>query len=1341
MAAAKPPIGGGGLPSNVKKLTGPENYMTWKFNMRMVLLHEGLWKYVTGNDDEEDDEDWDDDLDGRALAKICLFVEEAAQINIPADVDTAKEAWEALKAAFETKGLGRKMWLQRHIMNVRLEDHSTLREYLDDILGTARQLKEIGAPLSDEYVGVIMLNNLGPRYESFVMAIENSGVDITSDLVRTRLLSHSVRTNEEESNSAFFAKRNKHSKATCYGCGDKGHIKPNCPNRTPNDNGERPEGSGNRTPHRTMFVMASGGPGDSNDSEKNHLENDESHGSQDSAMLVSMTVKNNAQSAWILDSGSSNHLSSRRDWFDYYNESKVNLTIADNSTMRSAGRGDITISVNDQSRTIEGALHVPACPANLLSVYKMAARGWRLVFSDTGCKIYHKDDFKVVGNAEMEARVDGGVYLLEAAQTVNMVTDSKISGEPSTNEDVQQKTEDQATQTPPSLYIEKAQTSTANSSYRLWHRRLGHLGKQSMKMLRDGLATGIVFDDSDVTNDCIPCAQGKMCRKPFPKQSNRAKPTEKLELILSDVSGPKEVPSWQGYVFYVTFTDAFTRKTFIYFMKNKSEVVAKFLQFKTLVENQTGNTIKRVRTDNGKEYVNNLLSQCLQANGIIHENTIPYNPEQNGIAERLNRTLSDKALCMLADAELSKKYWAEAISTAVYLKNRVPTRAIQGATPEELWTGIKPDLSHLKVFGIPCHVLVPKEKRRKLDFKTFSAIFIGYSETKKGYRVVDKKYPATVIESRDVAFYENGCVTISQYASEETSESEGDVDDIEETAAPVQESREETPEPTQPEPRRSSRERRPTNFGDDMLVYPVFQVQAQADGDPVTVQEAMARSDSLSWREAMQVEIGSLKENNVWQLVDRPAGQNIVKNKWVYKLKKAVDGQVKYKARLVAKGFTQRHGIDYFDTFSPSVRQSTIRLLFAIAAEKNLDVDHVDVTTAFLHGELHETVFMEQPEGFVQPGQESKVCLLQKAIYGLRQSSRVWYEKVDAVLVAAGYTKSEYEPCVYFKRDGESCTYIALYVDDFFLFSNSKQELKAIKEVLGGKFNIKDLGPVKECLGVRVTKEADGYRLDQERYAEEVLRRFSMQSCHAATTPLEAPLVPNDCTKLDHVCQPRQNYQEIVGSLMYLAMCTRIDLAYAISQLSQCNMCPTDEAWTAANRALKYLRGTSNFSLCFRRTGKPLTAYADSDWANSSDRKSTSGFILELAGAPISWESRKQRVVALSSTEAEYISISEACKEVVFTHNLFVELVPEVKPPVTIYNDNQSSHFLVNDDSRKRRTKHIDIRYHYVREVCQQGLIKVLYLSTDCMPADVLTKPLPRIKFDRCMKLIGVQGI
>ena len=610
----------------------------------------------------------------------------------------------------------------------------------------------------------------------------------------------------------------------------------------------------------------------------------------------------------------------------------MTVTLGDGHALQAAGRGNVSLKMKlpqakNQERTLQDVLFVPDLAYNLLSVTSAAKRGKVTTFFESTCEI--KDaKLRLVASGHRE----GSLYYLDyegATQQVHSIR---------SNENVKKGT--------------------------IWHRRFGHLGVQSLQSLAKGsMVVGLDLDCSEEFDFCEPCTEGKCHRLPFePRTSKRAE--QPLELIHSDVCGKVGAKSLGGGEYFLTFVDDHTRCVWVYIMKKKDEVFKWFREWKAQVEKSTSKKVKTLRTDNGGEYTSTEFEAYLVSEGIRHEVTIPHTPQQNGVSERLNRTLVECVRTMLADSKLPHRFWAEALSTAVYLRNRSPTKALEGITPFEAWHGRKPDVSALRVFGCCAYVHIPKVERRKLDVKTRKCILLGYGKRQKGYRLYDLTRDK-VIHGRDVLFNESSTPGIQkeqndradkyvQLDIEEEPTVEEPVTDESNGTAPEngEESEAQVPTTLDPPLRRSSRVRQQPDWFHGL-------VASGEQQDPSTVAEALSTPEKSKWEEAMENEMESIHSNGVWDLVEPPSNRKIVGSKWVYRRKTDADGNVKrYKARLVAQGCL---GLDYEETFSPVVRFESVRSVIALGVHYQLQLHQMDVSTAFLHGELPEEVYMKQP--------------------------------------------------------------------------------------------------------------------------------------------------------------------------------------------------------------------------------------------------------------------------------------------------------------------------------------------------------------------------------------------
>ena len=757
-----------------------------------------------------------------------------------------------------------------------------------------------------------------------------------------------------------------------------------------------------------------------------------------------------------------------------------------------------------------------------------------------------------------------------------------------------------------------------------------------------------------------------------------------------------------------------------------------------MAERMSDKRLKVLRSDNGGEFVSGQFVKYLQSEGVRHELTVPKTPQQNGVAERLNRTLIEMTRAMLAGSNLPQNLWAETLSTAVYIRNRSPTKAVKRMTPYEALHGRKPDVGHFRVFGCVSYAHIAKDERKKLDVTARRCVLVGYGTEVKGYRLYD---PARdkVFYSRDVKFNEDEvgieketsvgepvkCVefedsgeVVEQEVNDADTTSVGD--DGESGAAPS---------------RRSRRVRqRPDYFVEGVSV-------ASSEEEPRSFREAISSPSKAKWERAMEVEMKSLQDNNVWELVKLPEGRKCVGSKWVYKVKVDGDGHVeRYKARLVAQGYTQQKGADYDETFSPVVRMESVRTVVGLAVRHGLKLHQLDITTAFLNGELEEEVYMHQPEGFVADGQEDLVCKLKRSIYGLKQSPRCWNTTLDTYLKKIGFLQSVSDPCVYIAAVDEMAV-IGVYVDDIVIACKSEERLRRIKHDICQKFDVKDLGKLHHFLGMKIIQDdATGdVWIGQTAYADKVLKEYGMQDAKNVGTPVDVGAKLTKATEGDENFD-QSIYQSAVGCLLYLSTRTRPDISFAVSNVAKYSSNPTVKHWTAIKRILRYLKATTSFGLLYLASEtEELHGYSDSDWAGDlDDRKSTSGYLFKLSGGPISWRSKKQTSVALSTAEAEYVALSSATQEVMWLRQLISELRSAPTKATVLYEDNQSAIAMARNAQFHGRAKHIALRHHFVREKVNEGLVELKYCPTERMVADMLTKGLPRAVFEKLREDTGI---
>ncbi|GKB75211.1 copia LTR rider [Tanacetum coccineum] len=716
-----------------------------------------------------------------------------------------------------------------------------------------------------------------------------------------------------------------------------------------------------------------------------------------------------------------------------------------------------------------------------------------------------------------------------------------------------------------------------------------------------------------------------------------------IDYVHADLWGPSRVESMSGCRYFLSIVDDYSRRVWVYFLRYKNEAFNKFKEWKQLVENQTSRKLKKLRTDNGLEFCNQEFNNLYKESGIARHLTAAGTSQQNGLAERMNGTLLNKLRCLLIQSGLPDSFWVEATVMTSYLINRSPSTALDKKTPMDLWSGHSANYEMLRIFGCVAYSHVNQGKLKPRAIKLY---FTG--DTLKGAGAADS--------GKEVEFeVELQGSRVEPTVDPHTRENPGNEDE-EQDEGPQQQNLD--------------------NYVlvDDMAAYAFAIAEEEDTHEPITFQEAINSSEKDEWVRAMEEEMSSLKKNHTWELVDQPPGQKLVSCKWLYKIKEGIEGVQKprYKARLVARGFTQRAGIDYNEVFSPVVRHTSIRVILSLTACEDYELEQLDVKMAFLHGNLEETIYMRQPPGF-EEGMGNKVCLLKKSLYGLKQSPRQWYKRFDVYMISNGFSRSSYDNCVYFKEFAPGMyIYLLLYVDDMLIACKSKSEIEYTKGLLRKEFDMKELGPARKILGMEIVRDRGSrtLKVSQSGYVQKILNNYRVNNGKSVSVPLGAHFKVSlkDCPSND----------------------------WDVERMSKVPYANVE----AVKWVLKYLKGTADVGLVYGRDqGKhvDVDGFVDADYAKDPDKgRSITGYVFMVHGCVVSWKATLQHVVALSTTEAEYMALTEA------------------------------------------RTKHINVRYHFIREIVESKEIGVAKIGTKDNAADAFIKVVPGPKFKYCMKILGV---
>ncbi|KAE8724129.1 hypothetical protein F3Y22_tig00010869pilonHSYRG00008 [Hibiscus syriacus] len=1134
------------------------------------------------------------------------------------DAKTPKEAWDTFVTLFSKRNDTKLQLLENELLSMAQRDMA-VAQYFHKVKSICREISELDptAAIGEARIKRIIVHGLRPEYRGFVAAVQGwptqpSLVEFENLLAGQEAMAKqmggvSLKGEEEvlytsKSRGTFQRYTGNGSKkdgdkvknyqgkggphsggasknrgnsrkfdGKCYNCGKMGHMAKDCWTK------KKPVES------NTATSCSKENSEDGWDAEALFATEEE-----ELALTVTTPERIDYKNDWIVDSGCSNYMTGDKQKLQ--NLSEYN--------------GGRVVVTTDNSRL----------PITHIGHY--------VLFGPQDVKVYR--DVKITETPTMEGRRLESIYVMSAE----------------------------------SAYVDRTRK---NETSDLWHMRLGHVSYSKLSvMVKKSMLKGLPQLDVRTDTVCAGCQYGKAHQLPYDESKFKAK--EPLELVHSDVFGPVKQQSISGMWYMVTFIDDFSRYVWVFFMKEKSDTFSKFKEFRDSAEGEVGKKICCLRTDNGGEYRSNEFSQYLRECRIRHQYTCANTPQQNGVAERKNRHLAEICRSMLHAKNVSGRFWAEAMRTAAFVINRLPQPRLGFVSPfEKLWN-IKPTVSYFRVFGCVCYVFVPDHLQSKFDKKAVRCIFVGYDSQRKGWKCYDP-ISGRCYTSRNVVFDEASSWWSSekevlpdsrefgdklqqkmgehdvqlQTSSDESEDPNGD--DVEQrvTQNPWQtgvyqqpneegglsETEESIP---QSQLRRSTRIRRPNpKYANAAII--------EEATEPETFEEA---SKSSEWMTAMKEEIDALQQNQTWDIVPKIKDVKPISCKWVYNIKRRPDGSIeRYKARLVARGFSQQYGLDYDETFSPVAKLTTVRVLLALAANKDWNLWQMDVKNAFLHGELDREIYMTQPMGFQSQDHLEYVCKLRKALYGLKQAPRAWYGKIVEFLTKSGYSVTPADSSLFVKANEGKLAIVLVYVDDLIITGDDEAEILQTKENLSVRFQMKELGQLKHFLGLEVDRTHEGIFLCQQKYAKDLLKRFGMLECKSTSTPMEPNI--KMCAHEGKDLEDATMYRQLVG--------------------------------------------------------------------DHDTRRSTTGYVFKLGSGTISWCSKRQPTISLSTTEAEYRAAAMAAQESTWLIQLMNNLHQPVDYAIPLYCDNQSAIRLAENPVFHARTKHVEVRYHFVREkFCKKRL-------------------------------------
>lgn len=1267
-----------------------------------------------------------------SLMIIKRGIPEAFRGAVSDDIVTAKEFLAEIEKRFAKNDKAETSTLLQSLISMRYKGKGNIREYIMEMSHLASKLKALKLELSDDLLVHLVLISLPVQFGQFKVSYNCQKEKWTLNELISYCVQEEERLKQDRTESAHLAvthkdkgikrknmeaakgptqKKQQQNTKGCFFCNKSGHMKNDCTKY-----------HAWRAKKGTLLTL----------------------------VCSEVNLASVPRNTWWLDSGATTHISvSMQGCLNYRKPSDAEryIFVGDGNSVEVEAIGHFKLLLGTgYYLDLLDTFIVPSFRRNLVSVSLLDKSGYYCSFGNNQFSLSINSN--VVGTGSLCAY--DNLYLLDTVASYKETLHVESKGT-------------------------KRKLNTDNSAT-LWHKRLGHISRNRVeRLVSDGILDSLDFTNFGV---CIDCIKGKQTKI---KKLGANRTTDVLELIHTDICGPFPTASWNGQQYFISFIDDYSRYGYLFLIHEKSQSLDVFKNFKAEVENQLSKRIKCVRSDRGGEYYGRYdgsgeqrpgpFAQFLEECGIVPQYTMPGSPSMNGVAERRNRTLKDMVRSMISHSTLPDSLWGEALKTAAYILNRVPTKAT-AKTPYELWTGKKPSLKHFHIWGCPAEARPYRPHEKKLDSKTVSSYFIGYSERSRGYKFYDPTL-RSIFETGTATFFEDvefgGRNKVRNIVFEEESisipiiafdnvqdslpiinqeaNSDPQLDNVDQN--PIHEEQTQQPQDLVPL-RRSTREKR-NAIPDDYIVFLLEHEETigMMEDDPINFHQVMKGSNSQKWIDAMNEEYKSMQDNKVWELVPLPEGAKPIGCKWIFKTKRDSQGNVeRYKARLVAKGFTQKEGIDFKETFSPVSTKDSFRTIMALVAHFDLELHQMDVKTAFLNGDIDETIYMVQPENFELEDPKNMVCKLTKSIYGLKQASRQWYHKFHQVIISFGFETNTIDNCVYHKFSGSKLIFLVLYVDDILLATNDIGMLHETKKFLSNNFEMKDLGDASFVLGIQIQRDRSHgiLGLSQKSYINKVLKRFGMQDSKPGDTPVAKgdKFSLNQCPKSTLEIKEMQNipYASAVGSLMYAQVCTRPDIAYIVGMLGRYLSNPGMDHWKAAKRVMRYLQKTKDYMLTYRRSDHlEIIGYSDSDYAGCQDSKrSTSGYIFLLAGGAISWRSAKQALIASSTMEAEFVACYEASNCGIWLRNFVtgLRILEGIERPLKLYCDNKSAVLYSNNNRSSSRSRHIDIKYLVVKERVQSGEISIEHIGTNSMIADPLTKGLPPKVFHEHTAHMGV---
>ena len=1322
-------------------------------------------------------------IDGTTKAgRVAFQIVKMSKVKDYEDGNAAL-AWERLKKKYAPTRAPSLLMLKKKFAQSQLKDKdSDPDEWITELEDMRAQLAEMKMEMSDDDFIIHVLGNLPDEYEIDVSKLEDRiGKDLTIDDVREALnlrfekMNKGKGADDDDTDDEDEGKKEKaliarQFKGKCRECGKYGHKAADC--RSKNKQNGNSNNSGRNNGQKTRFngkcnychkfghKKADCFKRKKDEGEETKQTGETANQSTEVAEMVFMSkeeiipVKNDkfSKNTCLGDTGATTHMFNKDDGMFDVKEVRIPIKIGNGRALMATKKGKMRAKIIQKDGTekiaiLENVYYVPELWTNLFSINSAIKKGFKI--GNEGFYLtLTKGNFKITFDRVMHTE-NGFVVGIDIIPIVDESANTVLSRGAK-------------------IHIQKLHEILGHASEDVVRKTAGYYG----------------WDIFGKFEKCENCAISKAKQKGVNKES-KVRSSTPGERLYFDISSVRK-PSISKSKFWLLVVDDATDMCWSYFLKKKSELSEKMIKLIKEINGMEGRQVKFVRCDNAGENIGFQDECKKEGLKLEFEFTAPNTPQQNGKVERKFATLYGKVRSMLNRARLPERWrtgvWAEAASTATFNENLILSKEKTKPSYELFYGKEHPHGRNLRMFGEMGVVKLQRKIKGKLVNRGASCMFVGYSNDHPSdvFRMFDF-HTQRIKTSRDIEWLGKSYgelkgiskVHVVKVTNDEDSEGEFDRevqgDDLSQCNGLNQDqnsnndtNREQTDEPRlsartirelrqltgwlNPEAEKMVQEwenNQPNNETAD-IACPVMDIgeietnlssqdDAVAYDEPENFREAWDHPDPMQrtkWRDAIRKELGDMNKRGVWRKIKRcdvPKDRRCVKCKWVFKVKR--NGV--FRARLVACGYSQVAGVDFTENYAPVINDITFRILLIAMIVWKLEGKIIDVETAFLNGDLDEDIYMDCPEGL---DAEDDECLqLQRTIYGLVQAARQYFKKFVGGLKQIGFEGGQVDPCLLMKENNGERIYIGTYVDDNACIGTQSLINETIEELQKLGFKLKVMDDFTDYLSCEIIFSKDKTKawLGQPHLLKKLEKTFGeltkgLSSYKTPGTP--GHNVTRPTTNSERISAEEQKlYRSGVGMLLYLVKYSRPDIANAVRELSKSMDGATRGSYREMLRVVKFVLETKNKGLRIEPKRKidewDLITLSDSDYAGDQENRiSVSGFILYLMGVAISWRSKGQRSVTLSSSEAEYVALSEAAKEIKFVVQILQSMKIPVKIPVVVRVDNVGAIFMTENVTTSNRTRHVDIRYHFVREFVEDGFIKIVFVKTADNDADLFTK-------------------